>query len=195
MFLTQFINGYFSHRVEVYIEQKTTLYASNYIEEALRTNVAKQIPSEELYTMVTNKDDVVSAIYINTSKVNYILSMVHSSIQDSLQTLKDEKLTLPFGIIFSETLFSNVGPYLKIRIIPIGSYVCDIVTTMNDYGINNSLFEIDIKVEIQINTILPLKKGTSIVNCNIPLVVQILQGSVPRYYYNTDKVVPDVYDK
>ena len=84
---------------------------------------------------------------------------------------------------------------VQIRIIPIGSYVCDIVTTMNDYGINNSLFEIDIKVEIQINTILPLKKGTSIVNCNIPLVVQILQGSVPRYYYNTDKVVPDVYDK
>ena len=37
-------------------------------------------------------------------------------------------------------------------------------------------------------------KINSDVQCKIPIVMQIIHGEVPRYYYNTDKLVPDVLD-
>ena len=49
-------------------------------------------------------------------------------------------------------------------------------------------------IEMKIETIVPLQKSESKVNCKIPIVMQIIHGEVPRYYYNTDKLVPDVYD-
>ena len=47
---------------------------------------------------------------------------------------------------------------------------------------------------MSIETVVPLQKSETIVNCKIPIVMQIIHGEVPRYYYNTDKLVPDVYD-
>lgn len=194
LFIIQFLNGYFGKRVDLYIHNKTTLYASSYIEEALRKEVTQQIDVEHLYQMKTNDEQVVTAIYINTREINQILSRVHQSIQTSLTSLEEETLKLPLGIVFSETLFSHLGPNIHIKIVPVGSYTCDVLTHMDPYGINNSLFQISIQIEIHMDTILPLKKGNTTVQCNIPLVVQVLQGTVPRYYYNTDQIIPDVLD-
>jgi hypothetical protein len=47
---------------------------------------------------------------------------------------------------------------------------------------------------MKIQSIIPLIKSESDVECQIPIVLQIIQGEVPRYYYNTDSLVPDVYD-
>ncbi len=189
-----FLNGYFSERVEVYISNKTTIYASSYIEEAIRKEVVNNIDIDKLYYMNKGSDDIVTSVLINTNQVNQIMAGVNKSINESLNELDNTTLELPLGIILGETLFSNMPPNLKIHIYPVGRYTCDVMTDISEYGINNSLFQIYIKVAINIDTVIPLKKGMSTIECHIPVAMQIIQGTVPRYYYNTKNLIPDVYD-
>ena len=193
--LINFIDNYYGERVETYIENKGILYTQKFIQDAISNEISNEIAINELYIFQKDENDNIKSVIINTNKINNILSIINESLEKDIQLLNKEELYIPLSIILGENIFSNVGPNLKLTVIPIGNYKCDVVSKVSEYGINNSLFEISIKVEIKIQSLVPLNKIESNVECNIPIVMQIIQGDVPRYYYNTDKLVPDVYDK
>lgn len=193
--LINFIDNYYGERVETYIENKGILYTQKFIQDAISNEISNEVAINELYIFQKDENDNIKSVIINTNKINNILSIINESLEKDIQLLNKEELYIPLSIILGENIFSNVGPNLKLTVIPIGNYKCDVVSKVSEYGINNSLFEISIKVEMKIQSLVPLNKIESNVECNIPIVMQIIQGDVPRYYYNTDKLVPDVYDK
>lgn len=188
------LNNYFSKRVELFIENRGILYTQDYIQNTIMENVVNEIKIQDLYLINKNNNEQVQNIIINTAQVNKIFALVNDTLNMSMQTLEMEALFIPFSSIFGETILSSIGPDIKLSIIPTGSYKCDIVSQATEYGINNSLFEIYILLNVSIESIVPLKRIQSDVQCKIPIVMQIIHGEVPRYYYNTDKLVPDVYD-
>lgn len=187
------MNGYFSDRIEIYMNNKGTLFTQNYLEEAIRENVVKSIDFDSMY-YINKTDEEVNQVLINTSKINQILSDVNKTLNINIKSLNNELISIPIGVVFGDTLFSQLGPNINLKIVPVGSYVCDVMSDVKEYGINNSLFEIYICVTLKIETMIPLRNSEANVVCKIPLVMQILQGKVPRYYYNTDSIIPDVYD-
>jgi len=192
--IVNIVNDYFSERVQLFIENKGVLYTQDFIQKSISENVITEIKINDLYLINKDNNDQVQNIIINTSQVNKIYSFVNKTLNENMNTLSIEKLNLPFTSIFGETIFSSVGPDIKLQIIPTGKYKCDIISSATEYGINNSLFEIYILIDINIESIVPLRRINSDVKCKIPIVMQIIHGEVPRYYYNTDKLVPDVYD-
>lgn len=189
----KFVNGYFSDRIEVYINNKGTLYTQSYLEEAIRESVVNNLDIDSMY-YISKKDEEVNQVLISTSKINQILSEVNKTLNINLKRLNNETISIPIGIVFGDAIFSQVGPNINLKIMPVGSFTCDVMSDVKEYGINNSLFEIYIKVALKIETLIPLRNSEADVICKIPLVIQILQGNVPRYYYNTDSIIPDVYD-
>jgi len=193
--ITGFISGYFSKRVTVYVNNKATVFCNKVIEEAIREEVVNNIDLENLVYFNKASDGTVKSVYINTKQVNTILSGVNKSIASNVEKIKKEKLQLPLGIIFSETLFYDLGPELEINIIPVGSAITDLTSTCTDYGINSSLLQVSITVKMMVETIIPLKKGSADINFTIPLIIQVINSDVPRYYYNTNDVLPFInYD-
>ena len=192
--MSYFLNAYFSERVKLYMDNKGVLYTQSFIKESIMNEVIEEIKIESLYLIKEDSNNQVESVLINTSQVNKILSLVSASLEKNMQELKNDKMKIPFTSIFGDTLFSTLGPDINFKIIPMGNYKCDILSTAQEYGINNTLFEIYITIEMSIETVVPLQKSETIVNCKIPIVMQIIHGEVPRYYYNTDKLVPDVYD-
>lgn len=194
-FTINFVTGYFSDRVSVYVSNKATVFSTQIIKDAIRDEVIDKIDIDKLVYLHKNNEEVVKSVYINTQQVNSILSGVNASLLKSMDNLESLNLTLPFGIIISETLFYDLGPDIKIRIMPAGSVKTDIVSKVSAYGINSSLLEVSINVIVQIDTIIPLKRGTTIIDFNIPIVMQVINSDVPRYYYNTNDVLPFInYD-
>jgi len=185
---------YFSERTKTYMENKSIVYTQNYIQDAIMDEVIKEINISSLYIIKEDNNNQVESVLINTAQVNKILGLVNKSLESNLNNIQNAKLKIPFASIYSDVLFSNLGKNITLTIIPIGSYKCDVLTTATEYGINNTLFEIYISVDMRIESIVPLQRNESIVKCKIPIVMQIIHGEVPRYYYNTDKLVPDVYD-
>lgn len=185
-----FIDGYFSERVDVYIKMKASLYSSSIIEKAINEEVVPHLDSEKLLKIIYNGEKVES-VYINTNQVNELLALVNASLQKTITAFPKDDLALPMGLILSDTLFSDFGPNLYVDIYPVGTIATDIVSTTEEYGINSSILKVSIKTTVKFMAMVPLNKEEITVVNNIPLVIQVINGEVPRYYSNSnDKILP-----
>ena len=91
-------------------------------------------------------------------------------------------LRLEPGIIFNNGLLANLGPKVPVKISLIGDIVTDIVTDIKEYGINNALIQIGIKVKVNEQVILPFATNEISIETNIPLIIKMVKGEVPSYY-------------
>ena len=187
LLVINFISGYFSERVKLYVKQKATTHSSLIIANAINDEVLPNINLSNLIQTVASDNEKIDSIYINTYQVNEILSKTIKSITNQLNNLESEdlnKLGLPLGIIISDVLFYEMGPTINIKIYPVGAVVADVKSVIEEYGINNSIFRLEIEVKVSFAVIIPLQKEEVDVTTSIPIVVQIIQGEVPRFYFN-----------
>ena len=195
LIIINFVSGYFSKRVNLYIKQKATTAASLMIANTINDEVLPNIDLNNLINTVKSDSEKIDSIYINTYQVNNILAKTTSAISKQINNMDDEELTnlqLPLGIIISDVLFYNMGPNINIKIFPVGSAKCDVKSVIEEYGINNSIFRLQVEVKVNFAVVVPLQKDEIEVVTSIPIVVQIIQGEVPRFYFNSKdgKIIP-----
>lgn len=181
-----FISGYFSNRVKLYIKQKAISASSLLIASTISDEVLPNIDLNSLiYTVEKNNN--IDSIYINTYQINNILALTTASLSQKLNNLSEENLLLklPLGIILSDVLFYDIGPNINIKVYPVGAVKCDVKSVIEEYGINNSILKIQIVVNVSFVVIIPLQKDEINVTTSIPVLVQIIQGEVPRFYFNS----------
>ncbi len=58
----------------------------------------------------------------------------------------------------------------------------NVFTKTRDYGINNSLIEIYIRLSLDIQVILPFSSDTINIVKEIPIGSKVIQGKIPQYY-------------
>lgn len=167
-----FVSGYFSDRVKLYVKQTATNNASIKIAQAINENVLSQMELENIFEKEKG--------YINTSSVNKILKEVNENISNNLNDYAYNRIKIPLGLIFSEVLFSDSKIGLTIKTKPISSFVTDVVSKVEEYGINNSMVTVEIVVKIEVMALIPLNEETFIVESHIPIAMLILEGNVPE---------------
>lgn len=170
-----FIGNYFSERIEVYINKSVENKAVEIINNVLKEEVIPNVDSEKM--LMINEKGVI----INSKNVNEVLFLVNDNISSNFEVMKKEILKIPISSVISEELL-NFGPDINIRINEIRSFKSDIITEVEEYGINNSLLKLEILIEFDVESMVPFKKNVSNVKMKIPLVSQIIQGEVPKFY-------------
>ena len=193
-FSLMFIGGYFSERVDVYMKSKSENYCANLVSDLLKEEVINIIDTDKIVRVNYKSENVVSSISVDTKMVNSFLKSVNEKLVFSVDNIENANISIPMGIILGDTLFGNIGPNFDIDIVMLSSFKADVYTSLKEYGINSSLFELYVSVSFTINTMIPLNSDLSEINVSVPLVIEIINGEVPRYYYNTNDIVPDVYD-
>jgi len=91
---------------------------------------------------------------------------------------------LPSGIIFNNTLLNNVLPKIPVKIDLIGNIFCKLNTDIKSYGINNALMEISIQIEADVKILLPFVSSNTKINVDVPIIMKIMEGNVPSYYFD-----------
>lgn len=177
--LLTMIDNYFSKKSDLYIEKEVTTIISDILAESIEKN--------NILNYKYNTDGKISSIYIDSTKTSKIISSMNLTLSKLLrdgtieESVKD--INMPLGMLVSRALFTTLGPDIKIEVLPVSSYQTDIYTNLVDYGINNSLFELYLKVNIKVETIIPLKTSQIDYNTNLLLSSIVIQGEVPYYYY------------
>ena len=191
-----------------YAESKATNLATLMITQAVNEEVFKKMDPEDMFiTKKDNDGNIISADF-NSIKVNELLNMVTNYVQDYLQKIEDgdidnlgvsdsifsdydiDKLKhgviyeIPSGVIFKNSLLSNLGPKIPVKMNLTGDVVSDIDTTVTDYGINNALVKVTLKVQVSMQVLLPFSKKDIKAETNIPVAIKLLQGNVPNMYYD-----------
>lgn len=183
-----FADNYYSDRTTMYIGKQIELASTRTFQEVINQNLLNSIEGSSLVSINYNNDYSVSSVIINTPLVNTILNDAYQVIEEVFMQHLDEyflDLEIPLGTLISKSIFSGLGPKIKIPITPVGSYKLDVLTNTFAYGINNSLVEIYLSIKVDIEALIPLQKTKFPNETKIVIFSQVIQGAVPKYYYSS----------
>lgn len=188
--------------------------ASIVINASVQNNISNNMDSDKLFLINKDSNNNIKDINFNTSYVNEILYNVTKDIEANLKRIESgdiEHLTfkkttlssydlnkmkkgiiyeITSGALFNNAIIANIGPKIPVKISLIGDIVSSVKTDITDYGINNVLIEVKIKVCITEKVLLPITSNNITVEAEIPIAIKLIQGIVPEYYFNTSSNSP-----
>ena len=191
-----------------YATLESRKFASIIINKAIEKNVATDLVIEDLYIVSKKENNEITSVDFNPAIVNKVLTKVTSSVQMNLKNLEEGNLDLleasddvliyydkenlkkgiifriPSGIVFNNSLLTNIGPKIPVRFTLVGDVLSGINTKVTNYGINNALLEVSVNIKLTLKVILPISTKEVNVETNVPLAIKMIQGNVPNYYSN-----------
>ena len=151
--------------------------------------------------IINEKNGVINSFDFNVNIVNSMLAKVGDRIDANMKLFEDGLLKdiqgynnddlkkgiiyrIPSGLFLKDNIISNIGPKIPVKIDMKGSITTNIDTKLTNYGINNALIEIFINITLEEQILLPFTVKSITVENNIPIVLKMIEGSVPKYYSN-----------
>ena len=176
------------------------------INDSIKNNVINEIDDNDLFEVVRNNNGEIQLVSYNTKNVNKLLALITSSITENFNLLEngeyiktnlsndffrlyDDNLLesgiickIPFGAFWNNSLLSNVGPKIPVKFNIIGNISSSIETNIKEYGINNALLEVNVKVKVNTRVNLPFISDMITVTSSVPISIKVIQGTIPDYY-------------
>jgi len=186
-------------------EKETKRIANLVIDSAINEQIAEEgLDVKDLITVQQDKDGRIASIDFNGAVVSRILAEATTRVQKNLKIASQgnlHELELPdaeietnggknSGIIYyipvgqatNNALLGNLGPRVPVRFYAVGNVMSDVKKTIEPFGINNALVEIDIHIEVTVQVVMPFATKPTTVSKNIPIAMRIIQGQVPNFY-------------
>lgn len=144
------------------IKNNISYYDNILIEEYLDTEELRDSSIEELITLSKNSKDEIVNIDINTSKSYILLNNIVKSLKNSNSTYRDMYaknkkdfivLRYPIGLMSNNILINNLGYRIPIRLELNSNVLTGIKSKVTNYGINNALVEVYLKVKFTSNVV------------------------------------------
>ena len=175
------------------------IYSENIVKEEGITLVSENITDkviiildkEDLFYIDKDNEGNIESIDYNSKVVNEIIKESSEVVQDNFNKYKTENNNIiAYVPIFSGSnniFLENLGPKVPIKLVLDGNVITSLETNVKEYGYNSALIEISIRIEANVEVILPFKtKKEKIVN-NIPISIKIVQGNINSIF--TDNVL------
>ena len=206
-FLFQIFNTKVTPVLLSYAESKATKIATLLITQAVNDKVFHTMDIEDIVMTYKDSNGLIKEIDVNPIFVNKLLNMITNYVQEYIEKVEDGNIDalgvtetifsnydihklkqgiiyeIPSGVVFSNSLLSNLGPKIPVRISLIGDVTSDIKTNLTNYGINNAFLEVIVYVEVSMKVLLPFASKTVKASTNIPVVMKMIEGEVPKVYY------------
>ena len=197
----------FSKKMIVFCEAQINKISKNIINEAINDTISSGFNPENLIIIHRNALGKIESMNIDTKKTNILLAEINSKIKSHFINLElgknniiefDKNLItntrrtfkgngivfeVPVGVLTNQTILSNIGPRIPIRIVLSGDLESEVNTKVENYGINNVLLKLYIKVKINEQVILPISSKVIYVETNILILTRMIQGDIPNYYF------------
>lgn len=190
-----YIGKSLSNKVEEYSMLEAKKIISNLINKSVETDVV-----DNLRNSLFIKDN--NTVDFDSYKINRLIVLVNKNLKENLNKLETGKIELdgiellkdkakikkgiiyeiPSGIIFNNAILSNIGPKIPVKLHMIGDATIQVDTKITDYGINNAIIEIDIKINVSEQMILPFSTKKIEVEESIPIAIKLIEGNIPQYY-------------
>ena len=171
--------------------------------------------TDNMFEIVKNSNDDIQLITFNSINVTKVLNKITDLIQVNLKLLEQgqvDKLDIdintkksnlkkgiiyeiPLGVITSTSFLSNLGPKIPVRLNLIGDVVTAVESKVSEYGINNAMLEVGIKVEVNSKINLPFISKTVKVDTTIPIIMKVIQGNIPNMYLDSITAFSNIVQK
>lgn len=198
-----------STRVWPGVERRAVQEVENIISKMVNALATEEdYDVEKLYIVEKNANDEIIMIDFDQSEVNRVLERITANLGTDLVALEKgnmeelEKHNIYFtsiiknqdddiyqyylrmGNVTGNLFLENLGAKVPLRINFIGNINSSIDFETEEYGINNIITKLFLKLELNVSVILPMSVKQSTVSTEIPIAIKMVQGLIPDYYQN-----------
>ena len=183
-----YIGKNISDKVQKYADFQAKKFISNVIIEELDEEIISYMKESDIFIEKNNTID------FNSSLINESLIKISKKLEKRIEQIEDGNDTdfkngiiyeIPTGIIFNNALLANIGPKIPVRLHMLGDISSEIETNLKDYGINNAIIEVYVKVKVSVQVVLPFSDNKISLTERIPIALKLIQGEIPNYYLPT----------
>lgn len=194
--ILKMINDKIAPRVMDYSIGEMKRISSTIVNRSVNYDLLEQVNLDELFVVTKSREEEVISITLNSSIVNQITDLISDACEDNLRLIEEGKFSelkkkfnigeeyfyVPSGIMFNNSVLSQIGPKIPINLKIIGNVTSGINTDVKEYGINNSLITVSVEIKVELMVILPFSSDYVSVTNYIPIAIKLIQGKVPDLY-------------
>ena len=193
--IVNYIDRKFTPLVMDYSKSEIKKIASVIINRSIRDNLLDDGILDKLFIVAKDNNEITS-VTLDSVIVNKITNRISDACEDNLRKIENGKYSelkeefnlgkeyflVPTGIVFSNSILSNIGPKIPINLKIIGNVTSGIKADVKEYGINNSLITISVEIKVELMVILPISSDYVNITNYVPIAIKLIQGKVPEIY-------------
>ena len=163
-------------------ETKATVIATQTINNVINDKVSSGIDPQTLVTVKVDSRGRVVLIQPNTMEFNRLAADTTIKVQDALQDIGEERITIPVGQVLGSQLLASMGPKITVTIIPVGTVQVKVIDKFEQAGINQTRHMVYLMATTQVRIVVPLVSKSVSVITQVPIAEYVVVGEVPGTY-------------
>ncbi len=165
-----------------YSKVESKRIAIDIISKGVSDDVVKVLSEDNLFNIDKDTNGNIELIDYNTKVVNKILSITSKRVAANFTELSTKKngviMSVPIGVVTDNIFLENLGPKVPIKLVLNGNVLTSLKTNVKEYGINSALIEVSVKIEANIDLVVPFKSSEIKVINEVPISIKVVKGNV-----------------
>lgn len=174
-----------SHNLDSVAEMKARQIVSRTVSEAIREKLYKETNAQNLLLMETGSDGSIKMVQANTQAINRLLSGLSYELQQKYKSgVMEQNVSVPLGSLLGSRILSQLGPSIKLSIVPSAVSHMDFVTEFETQGINQTKYKVYVVVSTEARVLAPFSTDKIEVENTVLIAEAIILGDVPSSFVN-----------
>lgn len=160
--------------------------AMEIITSSILNEYSKQFNYDDIIRIEKNSEGNIAMLKADTIKMNKIAADVVLNSQKELKKLGSIGIKIPIGYIFQNNILAGIGPYVTVKMEPIGYIETKYESEFESAGINQTRHKIYVQVSAKAKIIIPTKNEEIQIKSEVPIAETIIIGKTPDTSINLD---------
>lgn len=168
-------------------EVKVKAIITQVVNDAVHDQFASDTNMIDLLTIKTDNEGNISFVQSNTMAMNNLAAELTQTVQGQYKSMEPKIVKVPIGSILGSQILSQVGPYVELKVLPIGMSRVNFKTEFESTGINQTKYKVFLEMDSQARVLAPFSINNINVQNTILVAEAIIVGEVPNSYINVPK--------
>ena len=179
-----FVKSYFSEATLSIILAKSKIISKKYIESIISTEIIND--NSDLFYESVSENGLTHASF-DVNKANLIVNKTMKKLNVISDTFNEEcqfEVEVPINYLLTTSSYFLSDVTLKVDCSSLLTYDVKLVSDVKEYGINSSLVSLFLAININYQVIIPFIYQDVSNYIEIPLVLEVINGSIPDVLFN-----------
>lgn len=174
-------------------EQLIVTQVDNQASDAINAAIDEQITSGEIDydRMISVEKDAkgnVNALHTNIAEINRLKTSILKRVDEKLENLSMEELSVPIGSVLLPELLSGRGPKIPVRVLAVRTSDAVFRSSFESAGINQTKHSIMIDIHVVITILTWAGTQEIAVDSSVVAAETVIVGTVPTTYFGMEEL-------
>lgn len=163
---------------------RAKVMVSQIVNKAVNDQLYETGSMQELLIRETDDDGQMDLLRADTHAMNLLMTEISKELQEEFAARTADVYSVPAGALLGDRIFSQTGPYVELKIIPLNVTSMDFETEFESAGINQTKYRVYIDMTCDVKALAPFAAENFRVTTEVLVAEAVILGGVPDSYVN-----------